>query len=225
MRFTGLLYKVADQAKYRKCPNGRQQSTESRQSHEGHCQASPIDLKNDDDSGITGVLGSPTPNLSVYSGRAPSHISATEAPTSSVVTNDKEPVSARARAPFALPAYCSPAVGPNLREPAYGKRKLTRKIVSPSRCHPFSRLLRHGRAVATSWAFGGSGKRPDDNHSSPTERAAERHHARRASRAGSGPQTAEAGAPRDPSRQVPSHFRRCERRTGPPPPHRRGACG
>lgn len=46
MRFTSLLYKVADQVKYLK--KGRRQSPPSTYTFGGHSEALPIDLTNDD---------------------------------------------------------------------------------------------------------------------------------------------------------------------------------
>lgn len=124
MRFTSLLYKVVDQAKYQKPQKGRQQSTESRQSLEGYSQTSPIDLTNED-GGIPGIVRIPTPNTSACSSRRPSHMSLGQASNSGIRSNDKDFLSASGRAPIALPAYRSPAVSPSLKAPTYMKSKLT----------------------------------------------------------------------------------------------------
>ena len=55
MRFAGLLYKVADQEKYRAPKKGSRQSSASSQGLDGNSLASPIDLT-DEATGIPGAL-------------------------------------------------------------------------------------------------------------------------------------------------------------------------
>lgn len=116
MRFAGFLYKIADQAKYRKCnlkPPRRKasrQSTESQQPSEGQSQSMPIDLTTDD-HGSTGVLRALTPNTSVCSSRpSSSHMSFRHASTGDISLGDQHSQHDSRRTSLVLPVYKSPAV-------------------------------------------------------------------------------------------------------------------
>lgn len=117
MRFAGFLYKVADQAKYKKCgqktKSGTRQSTDSHQALDGNSQAMPIDLTNDD-NGIASIFRGLTPNTSVCSSRpASSHMSLSQASTSGMFLDDHHALHASRRTSSALPEYRSPAVSTN----------------------------------------------------------------------------------------------------------------
>lgn len=116
MRFAGFLYKIADQAKYRKCnlktpgKKASRQSTESQQPSEGQSQSMPIDLTSDD-HGSTGVFRALTPNTSVCSSRpSSSHMSFRHASTGDISLGDQHSQDASRRTSLVLPVYKSPAV-------------------------------------------------------------------------------------------------------------------
>jgi hypothetical protein len=223
MRFTGLLYKVADQAKYRKPQNGRQQSTESRQTLEGHSQASPIDLTNDD-NGNTAVIRGLTPNTSVCSRRpASSHMSASQASNGAMFFGNQDSAITSRRPSLALPAYRSPAVSQIWKELDMDMKnvKLTGEIVPWSWYQVCGRLLHHGGFDLSGRIIGSQ----SDIQQPRREHAADGHHARHASGASSGPQAAEAEAARDAPGQVPSYLHRHERRARPSAPYCRSSRG